>query len=201
MIENKLKNEDEVMEELNTSVKHGICVSNLAYLLAKKLGLSEELCYETAVAGMLHDIGRARAIQLLYTDRPDHNQNGRKYLVKEMHYLMRHPFLGYDCLKDQDYSDYILDSILFHHENYDGTGYPSNLKGDMIPLGARILRICETFVSLTSKKGFRPPHTKEEAVRLMIEDVKYYDMEIFLQFMNLVYEIDVDRDIKKNMDI
>lgn len=192
----QLQNSEAVMEELNTSVMHGIHVSNIAYLLAKEVGLSEEECYELAVAGMLHDIGKIRASKLMYVEQPGHN-----FVVKQMHYLRMHPFLGYDLLKDQGYSEFVLESILFHHENYDGSGFPSNLPGDMIPIGARILRICDVFVALISKRTYRPAHDVDTALEFMIDDAKYFDMGIFLKFMNLIHEIDVDRDIKKNIEI
>lgn len=191
-----LQDDEAVMEELNTSVVHGICVSNMAFLLAKKVGLSEQQCYELAVAGMLHDIGKIRASKLMYVEEPGHH-----FIVKQMNYLRRHPFLGYDLLKDEGYSDFILESILFHHENYNGSGYPSNLSGEMIPIGARILRICDVFISLISKKAYRPSYDVDSALEFMIDDVKYFDMDIFLKFMNLIHEIDVDKDIKKNMDV
>lgn len=192
----KLQNNEAIMEELNTSVMHGICVSNMAYRLAKEIGLSDEMCYDIAQAGVLHDIGKIRASNLLYVEETNHD-----FVVKQMNYLRRHPFLGYDFLKDRGYSEFVLESILFHHENYDGSGYPSNLVGDTIPIGARILRICDVFVALISKKAYRSPHDKDTALEYMIGDVKYFDMEIFLKFMNLVHEIDIEKEIKKNMDV
>lgn len=192
----QLQNSEAVMEELNTSVMHGIYVSNMAYLLAKEVGLSEEECYELAIAGMLHDIGKIRASKLMYVEQPDHN-----FVVKQMNYLRRHPFLGYDLLRNEGYSEFVLESILFHHENFDGSGFPSNLSGDMIPIGARILRICDVFVALISKRTYRPAHDVDTALEYMIDDAKYFDMNIFLKFMNLLNEIDVDRDVKKNTDL
>lgn len=190
----KLQENEAVMEEFNTSINHGIYVSNMAYLLAEEVGMTKAQCYELAVAGMLHDIGKIRASKLLYVEQADHN-----FVVKQINYLRRHPFLGFDLLKDKGYSDFVLESILFHHENYDGSGYPSNLSGDLIPIGARILRICDVFVALITKKAYRPAHDVDSALEFMISDVKNYDMKIFLKFMNLINEINVDRDIKKKI--
>ena len=92
----QIQNSKTVMEELNTSIMHGIYVSNMAYLLSKEIGLSEEQCYELAVAGMLHDIGKIRASKLMYVEQPDHN-----FVIKQINYLRRHPFLGYDLLKNK----------------------------------------------------------------------------------------------------
>lgn len=190
----ELQDDEAIMNEFNTSVSHGIYVSNLAYRLGYEAGLSEEECYQLAVAGMLHDIGKIRAARLMYVDQSDHN-----FVVKQMNYLRRHPFLGFEILKDKDYTDFILESILFHHENYDGSGYPSNLSGEMIPIGARILRICDVFAALTTKKAYRPAHDANSALEFMITDVKNFDMKIFLKFMNMVNDTNVEKEMKKQL--
>lgn len=192
----KIQKNDEVMEEFHTSIHHGIYVSNAAYLLAEEIRLPEEQCYELAVAGMLHDIGKIRASNLLYIEQPDHH-----FVIRQLNYLRKHPFLGFDLLKDQGYSDFVLESILFHHENYDGSGFPSNLFGELIPLGARVLRICDVFVTLITKKAYRPAYDVDTALEFMIGEVKNFDMKLFLAFMNLVEKLDVDRDIKKKTPV
>lgn len=189
----KIQKNDEVMEEFHTSINHGIYVSNTAYLLAEEIELKEEQCYELAVAGMLHDIGKIRASKLLYVEQPDHH-----FVIKQLNYLRKHPFLGFDLLKDKGYSDFVLESILFHHENYDGSGFPSNLSGDLIPLGARILRISDVFVTLVTDKTYRAAYDVDTALEFMIGEVKNFDMKLFLAFMNLVRDIDIDRNIKRN---
>ncbi len=88
---------------------------------------------------MLHDIGKLKLTEYI---------NGRErdpLLIEELKYVRMHSTLGYEELKDQGYSEFVLESILYHHENYDGTGYPDNLIGDQIPIGARILRVCDVF--------------------------------------------------------
>ena len=62
-------------------------------------------------------------------------QENDPLLIEELKYVRMHSTLGYEELKDQGYSETVLQSILYHHENYDGSGYPSNLAGDSIPLG------------------------------------------------------------------
>lgn len=183
-----LLEEEAVINELNATVNHGIYVSNLASALGRELGLSEQECYGLSLAGLLHDIGKIRASRLMYVEKTEHD-----FVVKEINYLRKHPFLGFEILRDkEEYSDFVLDSILFHHENYDGSGYPANLFADAIPLGARILRICDVYAALTTKKAYRPAHSKEAAIKLMISDVKNFDMKIFLKFMNMIDDRDME---------
>ena len=64
-----LQNEEEILDKFNTSISHGIYVSNLAYFLGTAIGLDESACHELAIAGLLHDIGKIKASRLLYVDK------------------------------------------------------------------------------------------------------------------------------------
>ena len=164
-------------DELN----HGVYVSNMVYLVAKELGLTEEECYEIAVAGLMHDIGK-----LKLNDKYDEEN---RLVVEEMRRVRMHASFGYEFLKQYDYSEYVLHCIRFHHENYDGSGYPKNLVGEEIPLGARIIRVCDTFAALTADRPYRKHFSKEIAMELMIEDIKHFDMKVFLAFQRVVHEV------------
>ena len=120
--------------DLSEELNHGIAVSNLAYAVAAELGQDEEFCYQMAIAGMLHDIGKLKLEGYI------NGQEQNPMVIEELKYVRMHSTLGYEILKDQGYSDYVLESILYHHENFDGSGYPSNRSGKDIPMGARILR-------------------------------------------------------------
>ena len=109
----------------------------------------------------------------------------------------RREYCSADILKKKDFSDFVIESILYHHENYDGSGYPDNLQGESIPLGARILRVCDVFIALTSDRPYRKAFDTETAVTLMIDEVKNFDIKVFLAFLKVVHEIDLNRDIKK----
>lgn len=169
--------------ELNveTELKHGICVSNLAYRVAEEMGLSAEVCHELAEAGLVHDIGKLEIAKYLYSREQD------PLTIEELKYVRTHSTLGYAILNSRDYSEFVLQSILHHHENYDGSGYPSNMAGKEIPLGARILRVCDTFAALVSDRPYRQAFSMEEAVRLMIEEIKDFDVEVFLAFQRVIH--------------
>jgi len=167
--------------DLESELHHGMDVSNLAYEVAKELSLSEAVCHDLAVAGMLHDIGKLKLTGYINGQEQD------PLVIEELKYVRMHSALGYEVLKKQGYSEFILKSILYHHENFDGTGYPSNLAGEEIPLGARILRVCDVFAALRSDRPYRPAFDVETVMELMIEEIKNFDMQVFLAFQRVVH--------------
>jgi putative nucleotidyltransferase with HDIG domain len=169
-------------EDLKTEIAHGIEVSRLAGILAKELKLSPAMCHDIEVAGMLHDIGKLRSSTYLYGGEED------TLNVEKMRYVRMHANLGYEVVKREGYPDRVCEMILHHHENYDGTGYPDNLVGEDIPLGARILRVCDVFVALTSDRPYRKAFDSKTAVELLIEEVRHFDMKIFLTFQSIVHD-------------
>ncbi len=166
---------------------HGIAVSNLARRVGERMGLSKEECYELAVAGLLHDIGKLELAKYVY------GKENETLIIEEMRYVRRHSSLGADILEKKGYSQSIVDMVRFHHENCDGSGYPMNLVREDIPLGARILRVCDVFAALTADRPYRKAFDVETAIELMIEEAKYYDVGVFMAFMNLIHEEDLEK--------
>lgn len=178
--------------DLIDGLRHGVCVSNLTYLIAKKLELDEEDCNNLAVAGMVHDIGKLRLSSYLY----GRNSNGM--LIEEIQYMRMHSTLGYDILKSAGYNDAICEAVLYHHENYDGSGYPDNRKAEQIPIGARIMRVADAFIALISERPYREAYDFDSAISIMIEDIKEYDMQVFLAFMDVIHEDGMLEKIKQD---
>lgn len=182
--EQEIKSEDAmrlaVKEDLEYAISHGIIVSNLAYYVAKELGESESFCSDIAMAGMLHDIGKLKLSKYLYGRKKDTLQ------IEEIKYVRMHSTFSYKILKEMGYPYGILNAIYHHHENYDGSGYPDNLKGNDIPIGARILRTCDVFAALVSDRPYREAFDIETAIELMIEEIKNFDMKVFLAFQRFV---------------
>lgn len=182
-----------LMKDLEDGIEHGICVSNLAYYISKEMKMEESLCHEMAVAGMLHDIGKMKLSFYLY------GRNEDTLRIEEMKYVRSHSKISYEILKVKEYSDFILDSVLYHHENYDGSGYPQNLEGDVIPIGARILRVCDVYAALTSDRPYRSAFDSETAIELMIDEVKNFDMKIFLAFQKVINQDIIFNKINDNL--
>ena len=175
--------QDRILEmDLSAELKHGTVVSNLAYDVAKELGLGEKECYQLAIAGMLHDIGKLKLEGYI------NGQEQNPMVIEELKYVRMHSTLGYEILKDQGYSDYVLESILYHHENFDGSGYPSNRSGKDIPMGARILRVCDVYAALSMDRPYRKALEKDEVLRLMIDEIKNFDMQVFLAFQRVIHK-------------
>ena len=186
--------------DIKETISHGIIVSNLAYLVGKELGLQEEVCYDLAVAGMLHDLGKVRLNFYMNEKVED-----EILAVDETRYMRMHPSIGYAILADQDYNQTSLDAVLYHHEHdfvHDGTGYPHNLVGKQIPLVGRIMHVCDIFGALISNRDYREGFDVETALDIMIDEVKYFDMKVFLAFQRVAFSDGVMETVmeKGNLD-
>lgn len=196
-VENLDQLKKEVENDLNDAIQHGMLVSILARRLSIELDKPKDFCSDMAVAGLLHDIGKMKLSRYLYW-RSDEALDD-----EEMKYVRMHSTLSYQILREHNYSKRILDAIHYHHENFDGSGYPNNLKEFAIPEGARILRVCDVFAALISNRPYRSAFDVDTAMELMIEEVKNFDMRIFLafqrmvnadDFVNVVYNSFLDKD-------
>lgn len=169
------------------ALSHGMIVSKLAVLVARELGLDDEFCREIAIAGLLHDIGKLKLSEQLHLERE------RAMVVEKLKYVRMHAAFSRDILEAAGYDDNITGMVYHHHENNDGSGYPSNISGEDIPLGARIIRVCDVFAALTSDRSYRKSFSENVAVELMIEEAKHFDMKIFLAFMKVIHSKEYKR--------
>ncbi|MBO5459640.1 MAG: HD domain-containing protein, partial [Lachnospira sp.] len=117
-----------------------------------------------------------------------YGRNSEGLSIEEMKYMRMHSKIGYDYLKKYDYSPFIMNTVLSHHECFDGSGYPDNLSGKDIPLGARILRVVDEFAALISDRPYRKAFDIDTAVDIIIEEIKNMDMKIFIEFQRMIHE-------------
>lgn len=181
-VDNSVRMEKTLLTDLKDNLIHGISVSNLTYLTAREMELDDRTCYELAVAGLVHDIGKLRLSGYLYGRAQD------SFAMENMKYMRLHSRISYDVLKDYDFSPFILQSVLHHHENYDGSGYPDNLKGEDIPFGARVMRAADTFTALISDRPYRKAFDIDTAMSIMIDEIHNYDMEVFIAFQKIIHK-------------
>lgn len=169
-----------ILEDVQDNVKHGVLVSRLAVLTARELGEKPEFIRQLSFAGMLHDIGKLRLSKYLY------GRNKEALSIEEMRYMRMHSAYSYEIVKEAGFSEAVQSMVYHHHENYDGSGYPEHLKGERIPWGARILRTCDMFAALVSKRPYRDAFDMDTAVEMMIDEIKDLDMEVFLAFQRVI---------------
>jgi HD-GYP domain-containing protein (c-di-GMP phosphodiesterase class II) len=137
---------------------HSQRVSNYAVMLAHKLNLSEEELDTIRKAGTMHDVGKIGL--------PDNILHKRgKLTEQEYEIVRRHARIGANIIEPIHYFRKMLPCILYHHEHYDGTGYPRGLKGSEIPLGAQIMAVADVYDALTTARDYKPGCSPEEAVR------------------------------------
>ena len=128
----------------------------------------KKLLIQATIAGMLHDIGKVKIPENILNKKE--KLNNLEYLV-----IQSHTVYSTSLLFDADLSKQTMQAILYHHENEDGSGYPSGLKGDQIPLIAKICHIIDVFDALTSKRHYKEAKTPFEALKIMTGDNPYLD--------------------------
>ena len=117
-------------------------------MIAKELGFSEEETEALRKTGLLHDIGKIGV--------PDSILNKLARLTDEEYAIMQtHVSIGGEILKDFTLIENVSDGAKYHHERYDGKGYPNKLKGEKIPLNARIIGIADAFDAMTANRVYR----------------------------------------------
>ena len=134
-------------KDTNTS-KHSFRVSEYSVAIARKLGYSEEKCENLRQMALLHDIGKIGIPDAIL------NKPG-KLTDKEYEIMKSHVIKGGEILKDFTMIDSVDVGALYHHEKYDGPGYCQGLKGEEIPLDARIIGIADAFDAMTANRVYR----------------------------------------------
>lgn len=160
------------------AVEHSRNVNGLASGLARKLGLPSRLVEQIEFSAAVHDIGKM-AINDFIVNKPGQ--------FTEAEYLMvqQHSQLGANMIEKLDLDPIIAAIVLQHHENFDGTGYPQRLSSDQISVGARIIRITDTYDALMTHRGYRPARSHKQAISTMEAEAQHFDPEILDVFLRM----------------
>src|SRR5512137_2000257 len=131
--------------------------------LARALAMTEPEVQAVKTAALLHDIGNLAI--------PDHILSKPSRLTYEEYELLKkHPRVGADIISHVPFPYPVAPFVLSHHERWDGRGYPAGLKGEAIPLGARVLAVVDCFTSMLEERPYRPSHTYAEAIATLREN-------------------------------
>ncbi len=130
---------------------HSKRVSDMTLKVCELLGLKKEEAEKIHIAAHLHDIGKIGVPDAIL------NKEG-KLDQTEWEAIRRHPSIGAQILSKSTHLSELKNIVLCHHERYDGNGYPSGLKGAQIPVGARIIAICDSIDAMMSTRSYRKAH-------------------------------------------
>ena len=143
------------------------------------MGLDETACTNAYYAGLLHEVG---AVGL-----PDEIIQKSSLTEEQYEIYQTYVSRGYRIIRELQIADEVAEAVRYHRGNYDGSGYPSNLAGKEIPIGARILRVCDVFCALSQERSYRKAFDKHTVMELMIDEIKNFDLEVFLAFQRVVH--------------
>lgn len=137
-------------------------VSRFAELLAERAGLNDAQIACAAVGGFLHDLGKIGVPDAILR-KPARLDEAEYDLVRT------HPEVGERVLAGHPLASLVRDAVACHHERPDGTGYPRGLRGDDIPLDARIVSICDAFDAMTSTRPYRRGMSIDDALTIIAD--------------------------------
>ena len=178
--------------ELKDPYTRGHCdrVAEYAATLAQRIGLPKERIVYLRYGGWLHDCGKigVPGSVLNFPGRLD--ESGMKFIRK-------HPLWGAELARQAGLHSDVVNMILYHHEKYDGTGYPYGLKGEEITLEARILSIADVFDCLGTRRPYRAACTSDQIRETMQEmSEAFFDPHLMEQFRNIAEEV-LNEDVQR----
>jgi HD-GYP domain-containing protein (c-di-GMP phosphodiesterase class II) len=161
---------------------HSVAVCTLMVVLSRRMGLSEPQVREAGLAGLLHDVGKAK-IPLPVLNKPG------KLSDEEFHLVKQHPRLGRDLLAEAGVTmGPALDVCLHHHEQPDGRGYPDGLSGADFSLQARMGAVCDVYDAITSNRPYKEAWLPADSIARMAGWTRAgkLDAEVFRAFIDCV---------------
>lgn len=171
---------------------HSKRVTAFTIAIARQMGLPAEQVRIIARGAFLHDIGKM-AIPDAILRKPGALNSDETAIMRE------HCYRGYQILKKIPFLAEASDIVYSHQEKYDGTGYPRGLKGDQIPLGARIFAIADTLDAITSDRPYRPAQSVAAARKeIEVWSARQFDPEVVRHFLSMPN--DIWEDLRKQID-
>ena len=159
---------------------HSNRVSQLCKFLGMAMELSEIEIYKLEISGLFHDIGKlAIQEQILNKSGP--------LTTQEWNEIMKHPEVGYWILSTSLEMSDIAKYVLYHHERYDGSGYPKGLREEEIPLLSRIISVVDSYDAMTNQRSYKETLDHDTAINELISNKgKQFDPDIVDIFIEKV---------------
>ncbi len=159
---------------------HSRKVNTYAVALAEAIGLSPEEVSRVSTTALLHDIGKIGVPDRILSKKGKLNE-------EEWGVVKSHPGLGANIVRNVPGLVPCVNGVLYHHERWDGTGYPEGLKGDNIPLDARILAIADAFAAMTSARPYRDAFCNDKVIKQLRQGAgKQFDPKLVEVFIGII---------------
>jgi signal transduction histidine kinase/response regulator RpfG family c-di-GMP phosphodiesterase len=163
-------------------IQHEEMITELVMKSAERLGLSEEQVLTLRYILNVYDLGLVKVGYHIIKKPIELSKKDREEIEK-------HTILGNEMLEAIESLPKVKDVVLYHHENYDGTGYPGKLKGDSIPVEARVIRVADSFRALISHRPYQKQYTIEEAKDILKQRAgETFDPQIVRAFIGSLDE-------------
>lgn len=164
---------------------HSERVAKISYLLAREMGYSELESNRIYYVALMHDCGKI-SIPVTILQKPD------KLTEEEYEVIKSHTVYGDKMLRDFTSIEGINMGALYHHERYDGKGYPAGLAGEDIPLIARIICVADSLDAMNSNRCYRPRLTKEVIMEELLKNQgKQFDPVVIEHLMKLIKQNEI----------
>lgn len=169
-----------IQERDIVTYEHSRRVSIYAQRLALHLGWDRHEAEKLALAALVHDLGKTWIANDILNKSAALSQEERRKME-------RHPIIGARILIGCDVDPFYVEAVLYHHEAWDGRGYPSGLQGEEIPMSARILSVADVYDVLTSQRPYKAPLSQDAArERLLKGSGASFDPEVLRAFVHLL---------------
>lgn len=183
----------EVMEALASAIDakdkytrgHSARVAEYSKRIAEKAGKSKEACDEIYYTALLHDVGKIGIPESII------NKKGR-LTDEEFETIKQHPVLGAKILENIKDSPYLSIGAHYHHERYDGKGYPDHLKGEEIPEIARIVSVADAYDAMTSLRSYREPIPQQTVREELVKGSGTQFDPVFAKIMLHLIDLDIE---------
>ncbi len=169
---------------------HVMRINYYSTALAMEIGLDEDFVRELGPSSILHDVGKIHI--------PDYLLRKQNHFTdREREEMEKHPLYGYKILGEKHFFKMAREIARWHHENWNGTGYPDKLKSEVIPVSARIVRLADVYDALVMKRPYKNAWTDQEAYDEIVNHSGiYFDPDIIDAFKQL-FRKGIMQEIKK----